>query len=165
MSAREVLEEYLPEVASFITEIETTEDDEERELQLSKVRSLVKFLTTFYVAFLAETLDVQVRGFSYKDKRKVSQCLVKAEIESAPGDSRERALELAARFEDLSDLFHGDVDFGYAEDPDAYMEFHTIAFPEWLDSTEKWLRTEGDQTRALADKLDDLWKRYTDAIS
>jgi hypothetical protein len=163
MSAQEVLEEHLPDVVSFIAEVETAEDDEERRRRLSEVRSLVKFLAAFYTAFLAESLDIRVRGFSYKDKRKVSQRLVKAEIESATGDDRERALELAARFEDLSDLFHGDVDFGYADDPDAYQAFHTEAFPDWLDATEKWLRTEGDHG-TLADNLDDVWKRYTNAI-
>lgn len=164
MSAQEVLEEYLPDVVTFIAEVEAAEDDEERERRLSEVRGLVKFLTAFYSALLADSLDVQVRGFSYKDKRKVSQRLVKAEIESASGDGRERALELAARFEDLSDLFHGDVDFGYADDPDAYRIFHTEAFPDWLDATEKWLRTEGDQNEALANNLDDVWTRYTNAI-
>jgi hypothetical protein len=51
MSAQEVLEEYLPGVVSFVAEVETAEDDEERERRLSEVRSLVKFLAAFYTAF------------------------------------------------------------------------------------------------------------------
>ncbi len=165
MSARDVLTEYRPHVVEFISELETTDDDTERAAHLRRVSILMRLLRTFYEAFLCEEFQLDVQGFSYKDKRKVSRRLVRAEGDSPSASESEEAIELAARFEELSDLFHGAFDFGYSEDDDDFVSFHREAFPEWLDAVETWLRSTGDENdRALADAMDDLWKRYSSAI-
>jgi hypothetical protein len=165
MTARKVVAEYLPRVIDFLTEIEAADDNHERAADLRRISTLIRFLSTFYEAFLPESFDIRVQGFSYKDKRKVSRQLVRAEMEAAPDDGLSETRELAAQFEELSDLFHGSMDFGYSEEDDAYVSFHRDSFPKWLDTVEQWLRATGDEDdRTLANNIDEVWKRYSDAI-
>jgi hypothetical protein len=164
MTAREILAEHLPRVATFLGTIEDA-DYGERAADLRRVSTLIRFLSAFYEAFLPESLDTRVRGFSYKDKRKVSRQLVRAERNAAPDDGLEQTRELAAHFEELSDMLHGSMDFGYSEEDDDYVSFHREAFPSWLDTVERWLRATGDEhDRALADRVDDVATRYVDVI-
>ncbi len=161
-----VLDEHLPRVTSFAAEIAEAKDDKERQANLRRVSSLIRFMSSFYEVFLPEQFDVSVRGFSYKDKRKVSRRLIRAEAEGAPDDGLNAKRDLAARFEELSDLFHGTLDFGYSEEDSDYATFHREVFPDWLDMVEKWLRSTGKDTdRALADKVDAVSRRYADAVS
>lgn len=154
-------------VISFIGKLEREDDDDARAAELRQVSVLMRFLNAFYEAFLDEEFGLAVQGFSYKDKRKVSRRLVRAESDDAgtAGGMSEEAIELAARFEELSDLFHGTFDFGYSDDDEDFVSFHREVFPEWLDAVEIWLRSTGEQTdQALANTVDDLWKRYSSAI-
>jgi hypothetical protein len=66
MSPRVVVAEYLPRVTSFAGEIAEAEDDSERQANLRRVSTLIRFMSGFYEAFLQEQFDVSVRGFSYK---------------------------------------------------------------------------------------------------
>lgn len=164
MTAREVVAEHLPRVTAFLTEIEAA-DASERVADLRRVSTLIRFLSSFYEAFLPESFGIRVRGFSYKDKRKVSRQLVRAEMEATRDDGPSEPSELAAQFEELSDLFHGSMDFGYSDEDEDYVSFHRDAFPSWLDTVERWLRATGDEKdRTLADNVDEVWKRYSDAI-
>jgi hypothetical protein len=86
-------------------------------------------------------------------------------MEAAPDDGLSATRELASQFEELSDLFHGALDFGYSEEDDDYVLFHRDAFPSWLDAVEQWLRASGDESdRALANNVDEVWKQYSHAI-
>ncbi|MGA2165361.1 MAG: hypothetical protein ABSH36_12940 [Solirubrobacteraceae bacterium] len=164
MTAREVVAEYLPRVRAFITEIEAT-DDSERATHLRRVSMLIRFLSVFYEVFLPESFNIRIRGFSYKDKRKVSRQLVRVEMGATPDDGLSETNELAALFEELSDLFHGSMDFGYSEEDEDYVSFHRDAFPSWLDTVERWLRATGDENdRTLANDVDAVWKRYSNVI-
>ncbi len=86
-------------------------------------------------------------------------------MEATRDDGPSEPSELAAQFEELSDLFHGSMDFGYSDEDEDYVSFHRDAFPSWLDTVERWLRATGDEKdRTLADNVDEVWKRYSDAI-
>jgi hypothetical protein len=165
MTSQEVVAEHLPRVTAFLKEVEAAEDDNGRAAYLRRVSTLIRFLGAFYEAFLPESFGISVRGFSYKDKRKVSRRLVRAEMGAAPDDGLSAARELASQFEELSDLFHGAMDFGYSEEDDDYVLFHRDVFPGWLDIVERWLRASGDESdRILANNVDEVWKTYSHAI-
>jgi hypothetical protein len=163
MNAREVLAEHLPEVLDFVEKIESTADDGDRKAELRRVSKLVRMMNAFYETYLPEYLDVHVRGFSYKDKRKVSRRLVRVEADAPNGDSSP-PLELAAQFEELSDLLHGALDFGYSDEDDDFVTFHRDAFPDWLATAEEWLRASGVDDVQLAERVDQAWRRYTNVI-
>lgn len=165
MTPRDVVAEHLPQVDSFISAVASADEGKDRHKELRRVSTLVRFLRTFYIVFLREFLEVQIQGFSYRDKRAVSRRLIRIEDEvKSQGDGKVNAdLELAALFEDLSDLLHGDVEFGYSDEDDDFETFHVDSFPEWLDAVETWLRSAGDD--ALADAVEKTENEYRDTIS
>jgi hypothetical protein len=169
MTARDVLREHLPELDGFLVEVSTASTDDARQLELQRVSKLIRFLRNFYTVYLRESLEVRVRGFSYKDKRLVSRQLIRAEDQaaSAPADEALRTrLELAARFEDFSDLLHTNLEFGYSDEDDDYEVFHREAFPGWLAAVEEWLRASGDfDDQELAAKIHQRRDKYSDVIA
>jgi len=141
MSSEEVVADYLPLVSEFLDRVEAAsesddDDDDLRETELRSISNLIRFARDFYAAFLKDQFRVEVSGFSYPDKRRVSRRLVRAERATEPPGP---ALWLAQLFEDLCDALHGEIEFGYSDSDEAYREFHQNEFPQWLYQLAEWL--------------------------
>jgi hypothetical protein len=168
MTAQDVVAEHLPEVQRFASEIRETRDEKKRAAELRRISTLIRFMRAFYEVFLQDGLGVRVQGFSYRDKRQVSRRLIREEDRAVgliTDRGRESSLALAAQFEDLSDLLHGDLEFGYSDEDEDYEQFHVEAFPEWLEAVEQWLRTaDRDHDSELANSVRVATQDYVSAV-
>jgi hypothetical protein len=166
VTSRQILKDHLPALREFLDEVSAIDDEEERQDKLRRIRPLIRLLRSFYAAFLQEVLDVRISSFSYRDKRRVSRRLVRAEdaVADVADDAPARlSVDLAAQFEDLADLLHGELEFGYSDSTGDYRAFHREAFPRWLDGAANWLEAEGDDPE-LAEDMNKLFDKYWDVI-
>jgi len=161
----EAVRSRLSVVKQFLDNVEAAKDGDDRQDELKRIKNLVRLARGFYIKFFETELGLRIKGFSYRDKRLVSRRLVSEErqLPEAPEDGQSASLELASVYEDLCDLLHGDIAFGYSDDDHAYREFHDEAFPTWLESLAVWLDSTNDPD--LASDVRDLAARYRDVAA
>ena len=145
-----VLRNALEVIDTFVSEVEASDDEEDFHAARRKISQLNRLIRDFYVALFCSKFDLEISGFAYRDKRRVARTLVEREnpADVTESDLTDEELELAAYFEDFSDLLHGDIEFGYSGDDDAYTQFHEETFPTWLYLLEEWLRAIGEDALA-----------------
>lgn len=153
-------------VDEFLQELEAAGDDDERkEFVLRDIQGLVRYAKRFYRDFLEEIFSVRVRSFTFRDKRMLARRMVAVEAGSSAGKPNPQEPEtiLAEYYEDLVDMLHGDIDFGYSDDIADFTEFHRDLYPNWLIAVGEWLDSTGD-----TDAKDELWNladRFRDVVA
>lgn len=153
-------------VDAFLTEVEEKDEEEDREKAKREIRSLVRYAQRFYRTFFVEAFDAEIKGFTFRDKRRVARKLVDRESqgkEKKGGPEVAEQTYLAEYFEDLVDALHGDIDFGYSSDLDDFVEFHNSVYPGWLEAIASWL--EAIEHADEAEEISALSTRYWDVAS
>jgi hypothetical protein len=158
-SPAHVVAEHLSDVEEFLSSVESTVEESDRHAELRRISPLIRFVRRFYRSFLHQEYGLRIHTFSYRDKRLVSRLLVRQEDRvNTDALPKQRALELAAMFEDMCDLLHGDLEFGYSEEDDDYIQFHQEAFPRWLNLLAEWLKAENED--ALVSEVEEAESKY-----
>jgi hypothetical protein len=165
MTSTDAVEDVVGLVGDFLKQVEAQEDEDDRLYELRRISSLIRGVRSFYEHFLHERYELRIEGFSYRSKRAVARKLVHAErhLRGHSDDDAKTALDLGAMYEDLCDLLHGDLEFGYSENDDDYVEFHLQAFPTWLELVAARMRI--DDRSDLADRVDEEADRYLNVFS
>lgn len=163
MKTAELVADELSSLDDFVTRVRQAKEPRS---EARDIASLVEFAQRFYSGFFSEHYDLDVNGFGYRDKRRVARRLELEEDRAARMNEPTYALttlDLAGMFENLSDLFHGEIEFGYSSDDEDYEEFHLYVFPEWLEELTRWLKAASESR--VAGELERFARRYEDVIA
>jgi hypothetical protein len=112
--------------------------DADEAIRAASIRAGVSVMRRFYAAFFEEVYGAEVDGFGWESKREAVEAILNnADEEESPVAAAR--LDVASLFEDLSDVLHGDLDFGYTDDFGALRAFADEYLPVWEDVVFDWL--------------------------